>query len=111
MRYLILAADYTDSPLRDEFEGPVRSLAGLGLSIGLVRDLDAWNQRYRSVISLGPERRSTPAVLAEIDQLDTDGRTLARRVSAELEPSKVRYYSEGHLRLDPPAHDLQSGWD
>ena len=97
MRYLTLAANYTESPLRDDFIGSlVPEEAGLSWELGdRLRD---WNDRYRAVIPLGPDERSSGEVAQLISELDAEGLSLGAEVVDALEDAKVRYYSEGHLR-------------
>lgn len=102
MRYLTIAADYTQSSLRDDFEGPIEPET-LHLSKTLCEELREWNDQYRKIIPLSEEarRRATNAEL--IRRLDEQGQSLAKRVADALKPeAKVRYYSEGHLRYETP---------
>ncbi len=57
MRYLVLAAEYTQSALRDEQVGHVvPEEVGLPWELGdRIRD---WNERYRGIIPLGPDKRA-----------------------------------------------------
>lgn len=102
MRYLTLAADYTQGSLRDDFVGPVEP-EELGLPMTLCEELRTWNEEYRSIIPLSEETRQRIENTALIKRLDDEGRALAQRVTDALEPeAKVRYYSEGHLRYLQP---------
>lgn len=97
MRYLVFAAEYTQSALRDEHVGHVvPEEVGLSWELGVrIRD---WNERYRRVIPLGPEKRREPETAELIASLDDEGLALAAEIADALEDTKVRYYSEGHLR-------------
>lgn len=98
MRYLTIAADYTDSALRDDFQGPIDPET-LGLPTQLSEELRMWNDEYRRVIPLDENERQQPEIAALIRRLDGRGQELAEDVaSALLHNAKVRYYSEGHLR-------------
>lgn len=102
MRYLTIAADYTQSSLRDDFEGPIEPET-LHLPRALCDELREWNDQYRRIIPLSEEARS-PATNADlISRLDEQGQRLAQRVEDALKPeAKVRYYSEGYLRYETP---------
>ena len=107
MRYLTVAADYTRSALRDDFDGPLEP-ESLGLPSELCADLGAWNDQYRQVIPLSEEARHRADIAELIRRLDDQGQALVRRVADTLKlEAKVRYYSEGHLRyLMPDANPL-----
>lgn len=100
MRYLVLAAEYTQSALRDEDVGHVVP-EEVGLSWELGDRIRDWNERYRRVIPLGPEKRAEPETAELIATLDKEGLALAAEIADALEDTKVRYYSEGHLRYLP----------
>jgi len=69
----------------------------------LCDELREWNTRYRKIIPLGEEARSTSTNADLIKRLDEQGRELAQRVEDALKPeAKVRYYSEGHLQYETP---------
>lgn len=97
MRYLTLAAEYTQSALRDDFVGTVvPEEVGLAESLGdRIRD---WNERYRAVIPLDAGQRRLSPTAELIEALDEEGLGLVDALRAELPDAKVRYYSEGHLR-------------
>lgn len=96
MRYLTIAANYTQSCLRDDFEGPIEP-ESLNLSDGLCSELRAWNDAYRRVIPLDEEERSTTEIAALIFRLDQQGRDMAVHVKQAVREAKVRYFSEGKL--------------
>ena len=93
MRYLTIAAEYTQSCLRDDFEGPIQP-ESLGLPEDLCSELRAWNEAYRRVIPLNEEERGRSEVASLIRRLDEQGRSMASRVEEAAE-AKVRYFSEG----------------
>lgn len=97
MRYLTLIADYTQSPLRDDFVGTViPEEVGLPWELGeRIRD---WNRRYRAVIPVEVGERACGPVSELIDKLDEEGLRLSAEIAAALDEVKVRYYSEGRLR-------------
>jgi len=97
MRYLTVAADYTQSCLRDDFEGPIQP-ESLGLPADLCSALRSWNEAYRRVIPMDEEERSDAEIAALICQLDEQGRDMASRVQQVAGEAKVRYFSEGELR-------------
>lgn len=98
MRYLTIAADYTQSSVRDDFDGPIEPET-LDLPKALCDELREWNDQYRKVIPLGQEARNRATIAELISRLDEQGQGLAERLAAALKPqAKVRYYSEGHLR-------------
>lgn len=100
MRYLTLAADYTQSALRDDFVGTVvPEEVGLTESLGgRIRD---WNGRYKAIIPLDETERESSPTAELIDALDEEGLLLVNAIEAELSDSKVRYFSEGRLRYVP----------
>lgn len=98
MRYLTIAADYTQSGLRDDFEGPIQP-EDLQLSAELCKRLKKWNDAYRCVIPLDDSERQASEMQTLINSLDAEGQQLAAEVSAFVEGgAKVQYYSEGLLR-------------
>ncbi len=100
MRYLTLAADYTQSALRDDFAGTMVP-EEIGLSEGLGDRIRDWNNRYRSVIPLEEAARKSTPTAELIESLDEEGLELIGAIQAELPDVKVRYFSEGHLRYVP----------
>jgi hypothetical protein len=97
MRYLTLIADYTQSPLRDDFVGTVVP-EEIGLPWELGDRLRDWNGRYRAVIPIDVAERARGPVSELIDELDEEGLRLAAEIASALDEVKVRYYSEGRLR-------------
>jgi len=97
MRYLTLMAEYTQSALRDDFLGPVTP-EEVGLSWALGDRIRDWNERYRFVVPLGPDKRTMSATANLIASLDEEGLSLVEEIASVLSDAKVRYYSEGHLR-------------
>lgn len=100
MRYLVLAAEYTQSALRDENVGHVVP-EEVGLSWELGGRIRDWNERYRRVIPLDPEKRTESETAELIATLDAEGLALTAEIADALGDAKVRYYSEGHLRYVP----------
>ena len=100
MRYLTLAADYTQSPLRDDFIGPVVP-EEVGLPWELGDQLRDWNVRYRAIIPLDVNDRTGGPASELIDALDREGLGLAESIRTALGDVKIRYYSEGRLRYLP----------
>lgn len=100
MRYVVLAADYTRSALRDEHVGQVTP-EEIGLSWELAVRIRDWNERYRKVIPLGREQRQEPANAELIEDLDREGLALVAEVQEQLSDAKLRYFSEGHLGYMP----------
>jgi hypothetical protein len=98
MRYLTLAAEYTGSPLRDDFTGTIVR-EDVGLSAALRTRIGDWNDRYRVIIPLSTEQRLQVHVAEMIAALDTEGAELVAAVEDALHGAKVRYYSEGLLRF------------
>lgn len=98
MRHLILSADYLRPSLRDE-DSSTESDPWQELSPTLAAEILEWNDRYQVVVPMDMPARVTAAGL--IDQLDRDGVDLAARIQDDLNPAKVRYYSEGLMRYLP----------
>lgn len=101
MKYLTLAADYTQSAVRDDFVGPVVPEEA-GLSEGLGDRIRDWNSRYRAIIPLGEAARAACAARQLIDSLDAEGLALVAEITKELGDTKTRYFSEGELRYLEP---------
>lgn len=100
MRYLTLAADYTQSALRDDYLGTLVP-EELGLSEDLGNRIRDWNARYRAIIPLSVEQRVEVSVAALIEALDHEGLALANEITQSHPDIKVRYFSEGYLRYIP----------
>ncbi|MDZ7679297.1 MAG: hypothetical protein U5K29_12190 [Acidimicrobiales bacterium] len=100
MRYLTLAADYTQSALRDDFVGTVVP-EEVGLTENLGDRIRDWNARYKAIIPLDEAERGSSPTAELIDALDTEGLLLARAIEAQMSDAKVRYFSEGRLRYVP----------
>ena len=98
MRYLTLAADYREIAIRDELAGAQKPTE-LGLSVELVADLAAWNERYQAVVPADQHQRGIEPMASLISELDAEGLRLAQQIADALDDeAKVRYYSEGLLR-------------
>lgn len=100
MRYLTLAAEYTQSALRDDFGGTlVPEEAGLSEDLGeRIRD---WSNRYKDVMPLDEDQRRASPASELIETLDEEGLRLVGAIRAELPDAKVRYFSEGRGRYVP----------
>jgi hypothetical protein len=98
VRYLVLSADYLEPRLRDDSRDDDANSWRV-LSLELQADLARWNRDYQVVVPMDLAQRTQAADL--IQELDTRGLQLARRISLEVGPSKVRYYSEGLMRYRP----------
>jgi len=96
MRYLVITPDYTQSCIRDEFEGVI-SLDDLSLPKEFIDEISIWHDSYRKIIPLGSADRKT--CMREIEKLDMQGIKIAKQLS-NLVPggAKVKYFSEGKLR-------------
>lgn len=100
MRYLTLAADYTQPAVRDDYVGPVVP-EEVGLSDELGDRIRDWNARYREIIPLDEKQRAVNPAAELIEALDQEGLALVKDITAALPEWKVRYFSEGHLRYIP----------
>jgi hypothetical protein len=97
--YLTLSADYREFSLRDERAAAVDARE-LGIPRDLIVDLREWNGAYQRVIPAGSSERGGEPMASQISELDRTGLALAERVAAVLDGDvKVKYYSEGLLRL------------
>lgn len=83
MRYLTIAAEYTQSPLRDDFQGPIDP-ESVGLPPSIRNALEDWNTRYREIIPIAQEQRQEPSTAEKIEQLDKEGIELCNRVAEAL---------------------------
>lgn len=97
MRYLTVAASYTDSGLQDDFDGPLTAEA-LNLPRSLSENLRLWNEQYQAVIPLSGEQRLQRQTTDVINALDAQGQVLSKEIARALGDAKVRYYSEGKLQ-------------
>jgi hypothetical protein len=96
MRYLVVVAHYTSSPLQEKGGGLLQP-EDLGLPAELCDALREWNEEYRDLIPLDAGGRK--AERAEIEFLDQRGLQLASAVERSLPGgSKVGYFSEGASR-------------
>lgn len=66
------------------------------MSPALAAEVLDWNERYQVVVPMDMSARASAADL--IDELDRQGIDLAARIEDDLNPAKVRYYSEGLMR-------------
>ena len=96
MKYLTLAPDYTNSCLKDDFDGYIQ-LAELNLSNDLIRSLQKWHEDYRAIIPLSTDQRRK--VISKIYNLDKIAIDLAKKISKEVAGgAKIKYFSEGQLK-------------
>ena len=98
MRYLTLAADYTQSCLKNDFEGYIEPET-INLPPSLCANLRSWNQAYKHIIPLDMKQRCENKNYKTIERLDVQGKTLAEEIKQAINDSvKIRYFSEGLLR-------------
>ncbi|MFN9025851.1 MAG: hypothetical protein ACK5VX_06630 [Akkermansiaceae bacterium] len=99
MIYLLLAASYRSSPVREEFGEYIES-DELNVSDQLKDELRLWSDNYQPVIYLDMNSRKN--ISNEITELDLKGIFLAGRLASEMGGDvKVKYYSEGLLKFIP----------
>lgn len=98
MRYLTVMPDYTSSCIKDDFGGQIDVDELDFLPQEYVSRLNNWHTMYRAIIPLSSYERA--AVKEKIDKLDEEGLALSKELR-DLVPggAKVKYYSEGHLKL------------
>lgn len=100
MRYLTVAAEYTGSCVKDDFQGQVECHELLS-DKELCQELEKWNADYKVIIPLDMDERDQRR--NEIDMLDKKGILLAKKLASAIQGgAKVRYYSEGLLKYLNP---------
>lgn len=95
MNYCILAADYSDNYLKDEFSGK-DVLNDLDLDQDIKEKLKTWNENYKKIIPMELEERMLNIIL--IEKLDVEGIGLSKIIEKQNK-IKVKYFSEGLLKF------------
>lgn len=95
MKYCVLAADYLDVFLKDEFSGK-NALDDLDLDNETKIKLKNWNKDYKKIIPMENEERMINLNL--INKLDKEGIDLSKIIEKQNQ-IKIKYYSEGLLRF------------
>lgn len=96
MRYLIIAPDYVETCIKDEFNGYI-DYEELGIPQDFIEEINSWHLSYRQIIPLSMEERTKKT--EDIERLDTQGLSIARKLMKKInEPIKVKYFSEGKLK-------------
>jgi len=94
MKYLTIAPSYTQSCIRDDFNGPIE-LESLSLPKDFIEEINSWHLQYRMIIPLNEHQRKEQMKTIEI--LDKQGLKIAEKIKILLN-AKVRYFSEGKLK-------------
>lgn len=92
-RYLVVEGNLSGTGVRDAVEGGYLTPSFIGVSDGLGDEISAWQKRYE----LDHFRSYTDS--AEVDKLDAEGLTLRQKLSVELAPAKVQYFSCAKMRM------------
>jgi hypothetical protein len=96
MRYLTLIPDYTQSCIKDDFNGIIE-VEELELPQDFIAKILSWHLAYRKIIPLDAYQREI--LINEIEELDREGLKLAKELSKLLSGgAKVKYFSEGKLK-------------
>lgn len=89
MKYLVLDAQYTAAPLRDEFDYPTEAWP-IELDPELLGRVIDWNDRYLTMLAADDDSESGRLVRAA---LNTEGAELAQEISA-THAVKVKFSPE-----------------
>jgi hypothetical protein len=99
MRYLTVMPDYTQSCIKDDFDGYLE-LGELGIPQDFIDEVTEWHSVYREIIPLDDASRKS--VMEQIDELDKQGLEIAKRLQTIIPgEAKVKYFSEGKLEYLP----------
>ncbi|MDZ7878908.1 MAG: hypothetical protein U5L45_14600 [Saprospiraceae bacterium] len=94
--YLTLIPNYTQSCIRDDFNGII-DINMLNLPKELIDEINIWHMSYRVIIPLSVEQRQL--ILTEIEKLDEQGILIAKLIKKKsLGNTKIKYFSEGKLK-------------
>lgn len=96
MKYLIVIATLDSSGILDKYEQDFLEPSELGLSDELTTRIDNWLLRYWKIHYKG----YTIKYKSKIEELDEEGREIARAIKQELQDVKVEYYSDGFCQKE-----------
>ena len=96
MKYLIVIATLDSSGILDKYEQDSLEPSELGLSDELTKRIDNWLLRYWKIHYKG----YTIKYKSKIEELDEEGREIARAIKQELQDVKVEYYSDGFCQKE-----------
>ncbi|PSL17645.1 hypothetical protein [Dyadobacter jiangsuensis] len=91
MKYLIIDASLTGTGIRDQYNGGFIEVTDLQLSTNLINLIKSWLARY------GVEHYNGFIDDSIIDNLDSEGKAIAKKVKDELVDAKVEYFSDARL--------------
>lgn len=95
MKYCILAADYLDDYLKDEFSGK-NVIDSLDLDNDTKDQLRKWNENYKIIIPMETQERMINFNL--INKLDKEGMDLLKKIEKQNQV-KIKYFSEGFFKF------------
>jgi len=95
MKYVILAADYSDDYLKEEFSGE-NVIEILQLDKDTKDKLRMWNDNYKLIIPMEAKERMCNLDL--INKLDKEGMDLLKKIEKQNQV-KIKYFSEGFLKF------------
>lgn len=99
MRYLILMPDYTQSCIKDEYNGYLE-YEELNLPQDVIDEINSWHFAYKEFIPLSEKQRKSK--MEEIELLDKQGINIAKKIISLCNfPLKIKYFSEGKLKYIP----------
>lgn len=97
--YLTLIPNYTQSCIKDDFNGII-DINALGLPKELISEINIWHTKYREIIPLSMEQRHIMS--SEIEKLDEQGILIAKSIKKFSSRNiKIKYFSEGKLKHLP----------
>ncbi|MCI5707228.1 MAG: hypothetical protein MR298_07895 [Odoribacter sp.] len=96
MMYLVVDGELHGTGIRDRYEGWYLEPSELGLSDELTKRIDSWLLRYWKIHYKG----YTIKYKSKIEELDEEGREIARAIKQELQDVKVEYYSDGFCQKE-----------
>lgn len=92
MRYLDVDGSLSGTGIRDAVDGGFVDPEELGLSPVLRNDIKTWLARYENA------HYSQFKDPSEVDELDSEGISLCRRMRSELVGSKIGYFSDAKVK-------------
>lgn len=93
MRYLVVDGELGGTGIRDKYANGYSYVKPkeLGLSQGLISQIDKWKKAYEQVHYNGYKEKDI------IERLDMEGINIAKKIIEELQNIKVEYYSDAYL--------------
>lgn len=91
MRYLVIDAALHGTGIRNYYEGGYVKPEQLGISFKLIEKINSWLAIYENEHFNGFSDNEV------IENLDKEGKEIARQIKSELVDAKIEYYSAARL--------------